>query len=75
MNAATIIAVLVIALLLYAAIRYIYKEKKKGSACIGCPYASSCQKHRSGASCSIPQEAKDKADLTARNTEKTERKA
>ena len=46
MNAATIIAILVIAAILFFAIRYIYKEKKKGKACIGCPYADSCPKHR-----------------------------
>ena len=45
-NAATIIAILVIAAILFFAIRYIYKEKKKGKACIGCPYADSCPKHR-----------------------------
>lgn len=25
-----------------AAVVYIYKEKKKGKKCIGCPYADSC---------------------------------
>lgn len=45
MNLATIIAVIAIALVLFLAIRYIYKEKKKGNACIGCPYAGSCPKH------------------------------
>ena len=52
MNAATVIAIIVIAAILFFAIRYIYKEKKKGNACIGCPYADSCPRHRqSGASC------------------------
>ena len=46
MNAATIIAIIVIAAILFFAVRYIYKEKKKGNACIGCPYADSCPKHR-----------------------------
>ena len=44
MNAATLIAVLAIALVLFLAIRYIYKEKKKGVQCIGCPYAGNCHK-------------------------------
>lgn len=44
MNMATLIAVIVIAAMLFFAGRYIYKEKKKGTACIGCPYADSCQK-------------------------------
>ena len=46
MNAATLIAVIVIAVILFLAVRYIIKEKKKGNACIGCPYADSCPKHR-----------------------------
>ena len=51
MNAATIIAVLAIAVILFFAIRYIYKEKKKGNACIGCPYAADCPKHKAGRDC------------------------
>ena len=51
MNPATIIAVIAVALMLYFAIRYIYKEKKKGTACIGCPYAGSCHKRQAGMSC------------------------
>ena len=41
---ATIIAIAAIALILFAAVRYIYKEKKKGRACIGCPYCDDCSK-------------------------------
>ena len=52
MNMATVIAVIAIAVILFLAVRYIYKEKKKGNACIGCPYADSCPKHRQG--CSKP---------------------
>ncbi len=46
MNAATVIAIIAIAAILFFAVRYIYKEKKKGNACIGCPYADSCPRHR-----------------------------
>ena len=56
MNAATIIAVIVIAAILFFAARYIYKEKKKGTACIGCPYAGSCAKHQMGQGCEQPSE-------------------
>ncbi|MBQ6312725.1 MAG: FeoB-associated Cys-rich membrane protein, partial [Lachnospiraceae bacterium] len=28
--------------IVFFAVRYIYKEKKKGNKCIGCPYAGSC---------------------------------
>ena len=40
----TIIAVAVIVLAVFFAARYIYKEKKKGTKCIGCPMAGSCNK-------------------------------
>ena len=36
-----IIAAVVIAIV-GAAVVYIYKEKKSGKKCIGCPYADSC---------------------------------
>ncbi len=31
---------------------YIYKAKKKGQTCIGCPHAKTCQSHKCGGSCS-----------------------
>ena len=52
MNGATITAVVLIAVILFFAVRYIYKEKKKGKACIGCPYADSCPKNRQSSKCS-----------------------
>ena len=39
-----IIAIVVIAILVIGAVVYIYKEKKKGRKCIGCPMAGSCTK-------------------------------
>ena len=52
MNIATIVAILALAAILFLAARYIYKEKKKGHACIGCPYADSCPRHsQSGSAC------------------------
>ena len=48
MNTAGILAAMVIVAILFFAVRYIYKEKKKGNHCIGCPYADSCTKHKSG---------------------------
>jgi len=56
MNTATFIAGLAVILMLFFAIRYIYKEKKKGTTCIGCPYAQTCQKHKAGGECSNPSE-------------------
>ena len=45
MNAATIIAAIALAIVLFLVIRYLIREKKKGSKCIGCPYAGECQKY------------------------------
>ncbi len=36
---ATVISILILAAILFFAIRYIFKEKKKGVKCIGCPAA------------------------------------
>jgi len=32
----------IVAAILFLASRYIYKEKKKGTVCVGCPYGGSC---------------------------------
>ncbi len=37
------ILIAVILLILGGAALYIYKAKKKGQKCIGCPYSSSCK--------------------------------
>lgn len=37
-----IIIIAVLALIIALAVGYIYKEKKKGKKCIGCPYAAEC---------------------------------
>jgi hypothetical protein len=50
-NTATVLAIIAIAAILFFAARYIYKEKKKGTACIGCPYADSCPRHMQGYNC------------------------
>ena len=62
MNAATAIAIIVIVTILFFAARYIYKEKKKGNACIGCPYADSCPKHRQNEAACCGKALHKKAD-------------
>ena len=37
-----VIVILILALILGGAIFYIYKAKKRGDKCIGCPYAKEC---------------------------------
>jgi hypothetical protein len=61
-NAATAIAIIVIVTILFFAARYIYKEKKKGNACIGCPYADSCPKHRQNEAACCGNALHQKAD-------------
>lgn len=52
MNLATVIAVICLVIVVFLAVRYIYKEKKKGSKCVGCPFAEGCQKyHGDGVRC------------------------
>ena len=45
-NWATVVAVLFVAACVFFAVRYIYKEKKRGAKCVGCPFASSCEKYQ-----------------------------
>ena len=42
---ATIIAVIALAAVIFFAVRYIVKEKKKGNKCVGCPYVGECCKY------------------------------
>lgn len=44
MNGASLIILAALAVAVFLALRYVYREKKKGNACIGCPYAGSCHK-------------------------------
>lgn len=45
MNLSTFISIVVLVLVVSLAIRYIIREKKRGTVCIGCPNAGSCQKY------------------------------
>ena len=42
MNMATIIAVIALVLIVFFAVRYLVKAKKRGEKCVGCPYCDSC---------------------------------
>lgn len=39
-----VIVALVLIILMCGAVYYIYRKKKSGTKCIGCPYSESCQK-------------------------------
>lgn len=43
-----IIVILIIAVIVGLAINYIYKEKKAGNHCIGCPHSKSCASAKNG---------------------------
>jgi hypothetical protein len=43
-----VIVLLVVAVIIAVAVLYIYREKKKGSKCIGCPHAKSCPSAANG---------------------------
>jgi len=45
MNLTTIFAIAILALIVSLAVRYIVREKRRGTKCIGCPFAGSCEKH------------------------------
>ena len=45
MNIVTGIAIIALAAVIFFAVRYIVREKKKGSKCVGCPYAGECCKY------------------------------
>ena len=61
---ADLIIILIVVGLVTAACLYIYKEKKKGRHCIGCPMAGKCPKHHacanSGMHCGSAQRKKIK---------------
>ena len=45
MNIVTVTAVIALAAVIFFAVRYLVREKKKGSKCAGCPYAGECCKY------------------------------
>ena len=45
MNIVTFIAIIALAAIVFFAVRYLVREKKKGSKCVGCPYAGECCKY------------------------------
>ena len=48
MNTTDIITAAVIAAILLLAAVYVYRSKKKGKKCIGCPYCDSCSQKSCG---------------------------
>ena len=39
---ADIVVAVILCVVVFLAVRYIVKERKKGVKCIGCPYSSAC---------------------------------
>lgn len=59
MTPADIVLLGIIAFAVGGAIYYVYKEKKAGKRCIGCPHSGTCS---GGCSCSNEKKA-DRSDL------------
>ncbi|MBP3592704.1 MAG: FeoB-associated Cys-rich membrane protein [Clostridia bacterium] len=51
--------ILIIAVIVGGAAFYIYKQKKKGRKCIGCPYCDACASKGTKNACSSKNENKD----------------
>lgn len=45
MNLATLIAVIALIVVVGLAVGYIVREKRRGSKCIGCPFAEGCERY------------------------------
>lgn len=60
---ANLIIILILAAIVGAAAIYIYKEKKKGNRCIGCPAAGTCP--RAGACHASSRKLKSKIKKNA----------
>ncbi len=43
-----IIVIAIVAVIIGLAVGYIYKEKKAGAHCIGCPHSKSCSSAKNG---------------------------
>ena len=55
---ANVIAVIALVLILGGASWYIYRAKKNGQKCIGCPDSKTCSGHCSGCSCGCSTDVK-----------------
>lgn len=51
MGPVDIVIVIVLAAIIGLAVRYIYKAKKSGKKCIGCPDGGSCSSKNGGCNC------------------------
>lgn len=54
-----IIIIAIVAAIVFLAAFYIYKAKKSGQKCIGCPHSCSCSAAEKASCCSCNQTAKD----------------
>ena len=53
------IIIAVVAAIVYGIIRYLYKAKKRGQHCIGCPYSKECSGKCNSNSCTCDNQNKD----------------
>ena len=56
---ANIVIILIVLAVVGAIVWYLYRAKKRGQTCIGCPYAKQCGGHcSSGSNCGCADDAK-----------------
>ena len=55
-----IIIIAILVCMIGGIIYYLYKEKKRGRTCIGCPYGGQCGSSRNGSCCAEHKEEKKK---------------
>lgn len=46
----------IVAVIVIAAAVYVYKEKKKGKRCVGCPCAGACRENRCSCTAALQEE-------------------
>ena len=57
---ANIIVIAIIVCVIGSIIFYLYKAKRRGETCIGCPYAKQCGAGKCNGSCSTQHSGSDK---------------
>lgn len=50
-----LIIIVILLCIISSIIVYLYRAKKKGKTCIGCPYGGQCSSHQEGSCCAGQQ--------------------
>lgn len=58
-----VLPILIIVLIVGGVCFYLYKQKKRGRKCIGCPYCDACSSAKSGSGCCQGSKEKENKSL------------